>query len=104
MKTKTKAKQRKQKLSLMLGFDLQTELAIVTTAPERLLYCLLVSFIVNQYFVARSTTIHNSENGQFLGLNKQLCDVDLALRLSSINGKCLCKMRYYVSAKSAATR
>ena len=52
----------------------------------------------------RSTTIHNSENGQFLRLNKQLCDVDLALRLSSINGKCLCKMRYYISAKSATTR
>ena len=54
LKTKTKAKQRKQKLSLMLGFELQTpcnELAIVTTAPERLLYCLLVSFIINQYFV-----------------------------------------------------
>ena len=51
MKTKTKAKQRKQKLSLMLGFEHQTELAIVTTAPERLLYCLLVSFIINQYFV-----------------------------------------------------
>ena len=27
------------------------ELAIVTTAPEKLLYCLLVSFIINQYFV-----------------------------------------------------
>ena len=27
------------------------ELAIVTTAPERLLYCLLVSFIIHQYFV-----------------------------------------------------
>ena len=24
---------------------------IVTTAPERLFYCLLVSFIINQYFV-----------------------------------------------------
>ena len=92
----------------MLGFELQTPCIRISDnyhcAREAVILFASQFYYKPIFCPLRSTSIHNSENGQFLRLNKQLCDVDLALRLPSINGKCLCKMRYYVSAKSAATR
>lgn len=56
-----------------------------------------VVFSVSQYYykptlcMLKSTTIHNSENDQFLRLNKQICYVDLASLLGCFNGKRLFK-------------